>query len=291
MPRTLRFYYPKPKFPSVSVTGGNCDLKCNHCKGHYLQHMPNVSTPEKLREFCLNHEKNEGVGLLISGGSTKQGRVPLKPFLDTMRWVKDHTSLILNLHTGMLNKEEAEAVAATGVDIVSVDLIGSDETLNIVYGLDASVSDYGATLGYLVDYGANVAPHICVGLHYGEVKGERKALEMAAEVKPETVVFISLIPTVDTPMDDVPPPSVETVAGLISEAAILCRGSEISLGCMRSRGYKTELDWQAIEAGASRIALASRRTEKRAELAGYNIEKFDGCCATPKSFDQVLLRV
>jgi uncharacterized radical SAM superfamily protein len=250
-----------------------------------------VSTPKKLRDFCINHENRGGVGLLISGGSNKQGRVPLGPFLDTIKWVKDHTSLILNLHTGMLTRDEAESVAATGIDIVSVDLIGSGETLRMVYGLDASVFEYGATLRYLVDGGANVAPHICVGLHYSEVKGERIALEMAAEVKPETVVFISFIPTVDTPMSNLLPPSVETVAGLISEASELCRGSEFSLGCMRSRGYKAELDWKAIEAGASRIALASRITEKRAEKAGYSIEKFDSCCATPRNFDKVLLRV
>jgi uncharacterized radical SAM superfamily protein len=253
--------------------------------------MPDVSTPKKLREFCINHEQSGGVGLLISGGSTKKGRVPLKPFLDTMRWVKDHTSLILNLHTGMLNEEEAADVAATAVDIVSVDLIGSEDTLKMVYGLDSCVMEYGATLRYLIDGGANVAPHVCVGLHYGEVKGERIALKMAAEVKPETVVFISLIPTMGTPMSDVLPPSVETVTGLIREATEICRGSEISLGCMRSRGYKTELDWKAIEAGASRIALASRSTEKRANEAGYCIEKLDGCCATPRRFDPVLLRV
>jgi uncharacterized radical SAM superfamily protein len=150
--------------------------------------------------------------------------------------------------------------------------------------------EYGATLRYLVDGGANVAPHVCVGLHYGEIKGERIALEMAAEVKPETVVFISFIPTVGTPMSDLLPPSIETVAGLVSEAAKLCRDSEISLGCMRSRGYKDELDWKAIEAGASRIALASQSTEKRAKKAGYIIEKLEGCCATPRSFDPVLLR-
>lgn len=252
--------------------------------------MPDVSTPKKLREFCINHEQNGGVGLLISGGSTKSGRVPLEPFLDTMRWVKEHTSLILNLHTGMLSRKEAESVAATGVDIVSVDLIGSDETLNMVYGLDVSILEYGATLRYLVDGGAYVAPHVCVGLHYSEIKGERVALEIAAEVKPETVVLISFIPTVGTPMSDLLPPSIDNVAGLISEAVELCRDSEISLGCMRSRGNKVDLDWKAIEAGASRITLVSRSTEERAKKAGYIIEKIEGCCATPRSFDPVLLR-
>ena len=291
MSKTIRLYYPIPKFPSVSVTGEGCELQCSHCRGHYLQHMPDVSTPEKLKEFCVRHEAGGGVGLLISGGSTKLGRVPLEPFLDTMRWVKDNTGIILNLHTGMLSRDEAEAVAATGVDIVSVDLVGSDDTLRMVYGLDTDVTEYGATLQNLVDGGANVAPHVCVGLHYGEVKGESRAIELASEVKPEAVVFISLIPTADTPMAEVRPPSVEDVEELIKEAVDICKGSDISLGCMRSRGYKTELEWAAIKAGAKRVALASRRTEKRVLEAGYRVEKLDSCCATPRSFDDRLLRV
>jgi len=34
--REIRFYYPLPRFPNVSVTGGGCALGCKHCGGHYL---------------------------------------------------------------------------------------------------------------------------------------------------------------------------------------------------------------------------------------------------------------
>ena len=37
--RELRFYYPKPRFPSVSITGASCALRCKHCGGHYLAGM------------------------------------------------------------------------------------------------------------------------------------------------------------------------------------------------------------------------------------------------------------
>ena len=252
--------------------------------------MPDVSSPRLLKEYCVKHEENNGVGLLISGGSTRNGRVPLEPFLDTIRWVKDNTGLIINLHTGMLNKIEAEAIAATGIDIVSVDLVGNQETLKRVYGLDADIEEYDNTLQNLVDGGANVAPHICAGLDFGEIKGEHRALELASTVNPETVVLISLIPTADTRMADVEAPSVDSIVELVEEAVRVCKGSEISLGCMRSREYKTELEWRAIEAGATRIALASRSTEKRAVEAGYDVLKLDGCCATPRKFDSRLLR-
>ncbi|MHA1937645.1 MAG: radical SAM protein, partial [Candidatus Thorarchaeota archaeon] len=144
--KEIRFYYPSHKFPSVSVTGASCDLMCNHCKGYYLKNMYDVNTPKKLRDFCIKHESNGGVGLLISGGSTKEGKVPMEPFLPTLRWVKDNTGLILNLHTGMLNKREAENIASTGIDVVSIDLVGSEETLTQVYRLNTSVEEYMGTL-------------------------------------------------------------------------------------------------------------------------------------------------
>ena len=289
--KELRFYYPMPVFPPVSVTGGSCDLMCSHCMGHYLKHMPDVSTPAKLRDFCIRHEEAGGVGLLISGGSTLEGRVPLRPFLSTIAWVKENTGLIVNLHTGVLDVSEAEEIASTGADIVSVDVVGSDETLRMVYGLKASVEKYGATLTNLVDAGApHVAPHICVGLHYGKVLGEHKALEMAASIDPEVIVFLGLVPTENTPMAKVTPPPLAEITGLISEAKRLRPHTDVSLGCMRSREYKTELDWAAVEAGTSRVALASRSTEQRAQEAGYRVIHLDGCCATPRSLEKRLLR-
>jgi hypothetical protein len=129
-----------------------------------------------------------------------------------------------------------------------------------------------------------------VGLHYGRVLGERRALELAAGADPEVVVFLGLIPTEGTPMAGVPPPPPAEVAGLITEARRLMPRAEVSLGCMRSRGYKDELDWAAVEAGAGRVALASRSTERRAQDAGYRVIQLDGCCATPRSLEKRLLR-
>jgi uncharacterized radical SAM superfamily protein len=251
--------------------------------------MPDVSSPKKLKEYSIKHMNNEGVGLLISGGSTSEGKVPLKPFLDSIKWIKENTNLILNLHTGILNKKEAEAIASTEIDVVSVDLVGSEDTLKSVYGLDISLDEYEDTLGNLIDGGAKVAPHICVGLHYGSIKGEIKALELAASIKPETVILISLMPTVNTPMAKVKPPTIEMITELIYEAKKVCKDSEVGLGCMRSRGYKTELEWAAIEAGASRITLASRSIEQKAIEFGFHVVKLESCCSVPRKYDSVFL--
>jgi hypothetical protein len=287
--KELRFYYPSPKFPSVSITGSHCDLMCNHCKGHYLHNMHDVHTPKKLRDFCITHDADGGVGILVSGGSTKEGKVPIEPFLGTIRWVKNNTDLIVNIHTGMLNKREAEDIAATEVDIISVDLVGSRKTLKQVYGLDASVEMYMGTLSHLKNAGVSfLAPHICVGLHYGEVLGEQKALEMAINIRPDVFVFTSIIPTVGTPMEKVQSPRVNTITDFIKEAKRRSKGTDISLGCMRSRENKIELEKKAIKAGASRIALASRSTENWALEQGYNVKKINGCCVIPRSIENEL---
>jgi uncharacterized radical SAM superfamily protein len=253
--------------------------------------MPDVSTPEKLKRFCLDLDSQGGVGLLVSGGSTKEGRVPLELLIPTMRWVKENTGLLLEVHTGLLNREEAEELASTGMDIAALDVVGSNETIKRIYGLNASVDDYWITMSALKDAGVpEVAPHICVGLDYGEVKGEFKALELSAMLDPNVIVFLGLIPTEGTAMVEVPPPSIEVISKLISEATNLCPNAEISLGCMRSRSDRAEMEIQAILAGAKRIAMPSNKTIQKTVEIGYNIKILDGCCAIPVSMEDRALR-
>jgi uncharacterized radical SAM superfamily protein len=245
--------------------------------------MPDVSSPDKLKDFCIQHESSGGVGLLISGGSTVDGHLPLEPFLPTLRWVKENTGLMINVHTGMVNLSEAQELAATGIDVASVDIVGSSETLNRVYGLDCTVEEYFETAKTLAQAGVKVAPHICVGLHFGSRLGERRALELASTIDPEVVVLISLIPTLGTPMAEVEAPAVSDITQVVEDAKRLCPSSEISLGCMRSRTNKITLEIEAIKAGAIRVAMASRQTELWAINNGYRVERIDSCCAVPNA--------
>lgn len=285
MPKTLRCYYPYPKFPSVSITGGRCLLNCKHCGGHYLSHMPDVSTPEKLREYALQHSQAGGIGILISGGSMPDGSLPLDRFFGAIRWIKDNTDLVINLHPGLVDRSGGEKIAASGVDFVSADVVGSDDTIRGVYGLDASVEKYADALRYLADTGVLVVPHVCVGLDYGRVKGEMKALEIASAVKPEVIGVIALIPSRNTVMENIVPPKVADIAAVVSAAKKLSPGSEVSLGCMHSRRDKLRLEWAAIEAGASRITLPSRETVSRAIAAGYAAINLNSCCGLPRRLE------
>jgi hypothetical protein len=190
--REIRFLIPQPRFPSVSVTGAKCALRCEHCKGHFLTGMANTNTPEKLKDFCSRLYAEGGVGVLVSGGSDPKGHVPLEEFLDAITWVKENTSLIVNLHTGLLNPGQAEDIASTGADVVSMDVVGSDDTIKGVYGLDATVKDYAESLVNLRDARVPyLVPHVCAGLDFGEIKGEARALEIIGDVDPDIIVIIA----------------------------------------------------------------------------------------------------
>jgi hypothetical protein len=253
--------------------------------------MRNGSTPDRLKEIALELEKNDGVGLLVSGGSDRMGRVPLKDFYDGLRWIKDNTDLIINLHTGLIGIGEAEEIAETRVDIVSVDVVGSDDTIKKVYGLNASTEDYEMSIRTLRRARiSHIVPHICVGLDFGEIRGEYKALELIQKYDPSNIVILGLIPTPGTPMSDIKPPSVEVLTDFISKARELCPDSEISLGCMRAKQEKKRLERSSIEAGATRIVLPSRSTIEWSLERGYRIKIIDGCCSIPEELEEKALR-
>jgi uncharacterized radical SAM superfamily protein len=291
MGREIRFYYPKPLFPSVSVTGASCALRCKHCGGHYLASMQGVDAPSKLKEFCVKHEANGGVGVLVSGGSDTQGRVPLERFYRALSWIKENTGLIVNVHTGLLDSGQAEKLASTDVDIVSADVVGSDETIKRVYGLGARVEDYAETLWALKEAQVrNIVPHICVGLDFGEIRGEARAIELASEIKPEIIVILGLIPTKDTAMETVDPPSCEDLARAVAASRLMCRDSSVAFGCMRPRVDKDRAEVLVIRAGADRLVLPASSTVKAADEEGFTIKHLDCCCAVPEGLEHLAVR-
>jgi len=250
--------------------------------------MPDVSTPSLLQEFAINLNERGGTGILVSGGSTLQGRVPLDRYISTLRWIKDNTDLILNIHPGLVDSAMADAIASTGVDMASVDLVGSTETVRRVYHLNAKADDYRDSLHFLNDAGVHVIPHITVGLDYGEIKGADQALQTAVDLEPEVIVVNALIPTAGTSMANVIPPPPETIIGYLQKA--VKTGSQVSLGCMRPRHGKPELERAAVINGVHRVALPSNSTVKWAEGQGYVIKKLDGCCAIPVRLESRALR-
>ena len=87
-------------FPGISVTGGDCQLNCEHCRGRLLESMIPATTPQELYDVCMDIRGKGGDGCLISGGSLKDGSVPLIEFMPVIRRIKQELQLKIVMHTG-----------------------------------------------------------------------------------------------------------------------------------------------------------------------------------------------
>lgn len=282
--RDSAFYacYPHPKFPTISITGGECALNCKHCNHRYLRHMISCLTPGVLFGTCSQLATNGSRGVLLSGGYNSRGYVPFEPFLDAIGRAKRETGLFFNLHTGLVPPSLARELGEAGVDMVSVDLIGADETIKHVLGIQRTTRDYERTLKVLAKSIPRVVPHVCIGLHGGEVKGEFRALEMAAAADIAALVFLVLIPTKGTAFEGVEAPAPAVVGKLIAEARLKFPEIPLTLGCMRPRsGERVETELQALRSGVDRIEVPSAGTIRAAERMGLKVKRLDACCAVP----------
>lgn len=280
--RVLWACYPHPRFPTISITGNVCALRCKHCEGHYLRYMLSCTTPEELRNTCHALASDGARGVLLSGGYNSEGYVPFEPFLDAIAWVKRETKLFVSIHPGLMPRWLSHELGKVGVDMANFDLIGDDETIKFVLGIDRKVKDYRRTLKVLIDEMPHVAPHICVGLHAGKLKGERRALEMISDLDIAALVFLILVPTWGTKFEDVGSPSPEVLAELIGEARSKFPHIPLALGCMRPRNdQRVELELAALRSGIDRIEMPSERTIETARRRGLPVRRLDACCAIP----------
>lgn len=274
--------YPHPHFPMLSITGDSCALNCKHCGRRYLQHMISCLTPDVLFTTCMRLAENGAKGVLISGGYNTEGYVPFEPFVDALERVKHETGLFLNLHTGLAPSWLVKELGSADVDMASVDLIGSDETIELVLGIKKTTRDYERVLKELKRAVPHVVPHICIGLHEGKIKGETKALEIAARIQPAALVFLVLVPTTGTEFEGVFPPSPREVGKIIAEARLRFPKAALALGCMRPRGSsRVEFELAALHAGVNRIEIPSQQALEAARAIGLKIKSIETCCAVP----------
>lgn len=261
----IEFDRPSATLP-VSVTGATCALRCAHCNAHYLARMRRLSDPGLERARSL----------LISGGCDLDGRVPVLPHLASILQVG--AGKRLNWHVGLIDEETVCAIEPY-VDVVSFDMVGDDETIREVYGLERTVRDYVATYQMLRRH-VRVVPHVTIGLRGGEVHGERQALEMLQELGAEALVFIVFIPTPGTRYGDRQPPALEQVADLLAEARINFPTTPLLLGCMRPMGqYRDSLDALAVKVGMNKIVNPAPTAVAAAGWLGLTVDWGEECCA------------
>ncbi|MEM1515126.1 MAG: radical SAM protein [Candidatus Bathyarchaeia archaeon] len=265
-------------FPSISITGSSCSLKCDHCGGVILKTMIPATTPKKLIEVCSDLKSRGALGCLISGGCLPDGSVPIEKFMDAIFEIKRKLGLIIVVHSGLINFETAKKLKEAGVDAVSVDIIGSDETIREIYHLNCGIEKYAKTLEALKRAGVPFTPHVLIGLHYGSIRGEIKALELISRYDPSALIFIVFFPIRGTKMESIKPSPPETVLEILLKARFLMPDVPIALGCARPKGlHRIKTDVLAVEAGVNAIAFPSLEAIKRAKELGLET-KFSQTC-------------
>lgn len=252
---------------SISMTGAKCELDCAHCGGKYLEHMVPVESAEKVLR-CRG-----STSCLLSGGCNQDGSVPIniKPIESWLGRIR------VNAHVGLVTEEKMKALAPY-LDCVSFDFVVDNETIKEVYQLEKTDKDYCETYRMLRKY-AKVAPHICIGLKGGKIKGEYLAIERLAQMGVDELVFIVFRPTPGTGYAACSPPCLDEVLDVMVYARELLPNTLINLGCMRPGGkYRRELDYYAVDVGINKIVNPARIAEKRARELGYTVVYDEECC-------------
>jgi len=278
-PYETKYCKSENSFVGISVTGDKCALQCEHCKGTILKNMIPVESPTHFKETLIGLKKKGVNGFLLSGGSRKDGSVPLETFLPVAKWAKKELKMKYVVHTGYVSEEQIKGLKEADVDCVLFDMMGSDDTIHEIYHLNKTVDDFIKMMKNLNKYNLKFSPHVVIGLHGGKVKEEKRALEEIAKSNPASLVIIVFMPVKDTPMENVKPPVPIDIAKILAYARVILPEIPISLGCARPRGkHKSILDKLAIDAGINSIAFPTEEGIEYASEICLNIQYKAICC-------------
>ncbi len=269
----------RESFAAVSVTGAGCRLGCEHCRGRLLEGMIPVRDPGHLERVGSVLARRGASGILLTGGCDEQGRVPLGPFLPTVPALKA-LGLTVLAHTGLVTRSEAGALRDAGVDQVLADVVGDPDTAREVLHLDRGLDDHLRSLAHLVEAGLAVAPHVVVGLHFGRIRGEPRALEALGRLGVERLVLVALKPLPGTPMEGVEGPEPGAVAALAALARVTSPRARVSFGCARPHGPgRKALERCLVDAGVNSLAFPAEDTVRHAAGRGLRCRFVERCCS------------
>jgi uncharacterized radical SAM superfamily protein len=266
-------------FVNLSVTGEACACRCDHCDGKLLNSMIGTPTPIAMRRV-VDQLLDQGCGgILVSGGANSKGQVPLLPFAEAMAYASQMGLKVL-VHSGLIDRETAANLKEAEVDQVLIDVIGDQDTIRQVYHLDQRPDDYLQSMLFCREVDLNIAPHVVIGLHYGQIRGDKRALKMIQQADPETVILVVLTPACGTPMANVQPPAIDEVGEIIAEARVINPSTPIILGCARPPGqYKRQVELHAVDCGVNGIAYPDEAAIVYAKSKGLQTMFTEECCS------------
>jgi hypothetical protein len=267
------------RFAAISVTGPHCDLKCGHCEGKLLETMIPAENAETFSRTVDRLRSQGALGILLSGGANRNGEVPLEKFIPLIRKIKEiEPSFKIIVHTGLIKRETAKDLKDAGIDQILLDMIGDEKTIREIYHLNRRVEDYEETLSMLKEMGHRLAPHIIIGHHFGEIRGEWQALEIVSRVGVETIVLVILKPLMKN--DRFRTPTPEETSKITAVARILNPFIPIRMGCIRpAHPWKVEMERGAIDSGINTIAYPLQGTIDYANEIGLQTKIIEMCCS------------
>lgn len=271
----------KNSFPAFSITAGACALDCDHCQAKILDPMIPATNPEMLDRKVRDLIRLQGLqGFLLSGGSNRRNEIRYERFYPvTERLKRDFPGLKIAIHTALTDEAGARRMAAAGVDTAMMDVIGSDDTIREVYHLDRPVEDFEATLAALTATGMEVSPHIVVGLHYGQIRGEARALDIVARHPVTALVLVVVMPFYARP-GTFETPDTADVGRIFLEARRRLADRQVLLGCARPAGmHKRVTDAYAVMAGLDGIAFPAEGAVAVAGAIGRDWHQEHACCS------------
>ncbi len=279
--RTEAFEQTNPRaWLPISVTGDACALQCEHCVAKVLNPMISLQASKNLFELCADLQATGTNGVLVSGGSMKNGQVPLLKHVEHMKRVKDELGMKIICHTGLVSEETAAGLAYAGIDGAMIDIMGAEETISEVYHLEASVDDFEVSLERLTRHDLMTLPHIVLGLHFGRFLGEQRALEIIARYPVSALILVVLMPVFGTPMANLAPPPVDESIAFFRTARLAMPQTRVMLGCARPGGkVKIELDRAAIDMGLNGIAFPAEGIVEYAVERGLEPKFYEYCCS------------
>jgi hypothetical protein len=237
--------------------------------------------PETFLQVAERLRLDGSHGILLSGGADKQGEVPLSKFVPAIKAIKEKDPRFKVIaHTGLIRREIAEELKDAGVDQILLDIIGDDDTIHEVYHLNKRVEDYEETLWMLKEMGHRLAPHIIIGHHFGEIRGEWKALEMVTRVGVETIVLVILKTLHPYGENHFKVPKPEETSRISAVARILNPHIPIRMGCIRpAHPWKAEMEKGCILSGVNTIAYPLQGTIEYAKEIGLQTKFIEMCCS------------
>lgn len=271
----------KNSFPAFSVTGGACALDCDHCRAKILEPMIPATSPEmldrKVRDLIMLQDLQ---GFLLSGGSNRRNEIKYERFLPVIEALKrDFPFLKIAIHSALLDRPRARSFADAGIDTAMLDIIGAQETIREVYHLDRSVDDFEASLTALCETRMEVVPHIVIGLHYGRILGEPKALDICARAAIEALVLVVVMPFYARP-ETFAVPATSDVGETFLAARERLPDRKVLLGCARPAGmHKRVTDAYAVMAGLDGIAFPAEGAVALCDAIGRPYDQAHACCS------------